>query len=132
MYWIVVIDIKHGVIPWQLLSLAFITMLIRYIILNQSIIEPIINSLVIAFSLHSFRLLLNAIYHKDTLGMGDIHLLAVIAFGFNDIRMTLYVLVIGSYVALLFMLVYKKVRVPFVPFLLLGTLGVMMYQIFFG
>ncbi|MGB0175245.1 MAG: prepilin peptidase [Acholeplasmataceae bacterium] len=132
MYWIAVIDIKHGLIPWQLLCFGFITILIQYIIENQSIIQPLMNSLVVTFSLHSFRLLLNAIYHKDTLGMGDIHLLAVIAFGFNDIGMTLYVLAIGSYIALFFMLIYKKKQVSFGPFLLLSTLGVMMYQIFFS
>lgn len=130
MTFIAYVDYKKGIIHWQSLSLALITMMIHYMILRQSLWIPALNSFAIFFSLHGLRLVMNWVYRKDTFGMGDIHLLTVMTFGFNDIKLTLYVLVISSYVTLFIMVITNKKMLPFGPFLIVSWMGVNVYQIF--
>lgn len=130
MGFIAFIDIKKGIIPWQLLLAVFIVMVLKDSNVNI-IVMSLVSSISIGIFLHSLRYVLNQIYKKDTLGMGDIHLLMVMTFGLHSIELSLYVLVIGSYLALFYMMIQKKHVIPFGPFLIISWIGVSHYQIFY-
>lgn len=128
---IAAIDMKKGIIPWQLLLLMLILITYQYIVDGKTLWIPFLYGSVMGVFLHSLRLVLNTLYQKDTLGMGDIHLMMVITYLFSSIEYSLYVIVIASYIALFVMLMLRKKQLPFGPFIIVSTIGVMIYQIFF-
>jgi prepilin signal peptidase PulO-like enzyme (type II secretory pathway) len=125
------IDIKKGIIPWQTLLVSFFIITLDHVFQNESIFNHLIQGIVVGVFLHSLRIVLNSIYKKDTLGMGDIHLLMVITYYLKSIELSLYVIVIASYVTIIFMMIFKMKQLPFGPFIILSTIGVSVYQIFF-
>ncbi len=128
---IAMIDIKKGIIPWQTLLVSFFIITLDHVFQNESIFNHLIQGIVVGVFLHSLRIVLNSIYKKDTLGMGDIHLLMVITYYLKSIELSLYVIVIASYVTIIFMMIFKMKQLPFGPFIILSTIGVSVYQIFF-
>lgn len=128
---IAAIDMKKGIIPWQLLLLMLLLISYQYIVDGKTLWIPFLYGGVMGVFLHSLRLVLNTLYQKDTLGMGDIHLMMVITYLFSSIEYSLYVIVIASYIALFVMLMLRKKQLPFGPFIMVSTIGVMIYQIFF-
>ena len=128
---VAIIDIKKGIIPWQALIILMGVITYGHILEKENILIQLIKGMSIGIFLHGFRMLLNSTYKKDTLGMGDIHLLVVITYFLKSIALTLYVIVIGSYITMIPMMILKKKQLPFGPFIVASAIGVSVYQIFF-
>jgi prepilin signal peptidase PulO-like enzyme (type II secretory pathway) len=69
---------------------------------------------------------MNTFYQKDTLGFGDIKLLALITF-IMSINTMPYIIFFSSFLTLVGMLVFNLRKIPFAPGILLSWIGVYLW-----
>jgi len=130
-----VIDYKHFVIPDKLLIITVIVSVLYYSYTQEfRILDNFLSSIILFASLYLLRFVSSKIFKKESLGMGDVKLgallgflmgwkaaLLAIFFGFNLAAIVLSVLFI-------FRVISKSRYVPFGPFIL----GGMFVYLFWG
>lgn len=118
-------DLEEYCLPLSL-NIGLIMLGLVYIWLGQIPIDILIPSVIGIVTLLLFRFVCNAIYKKDTLGLGDIFLLAalMINWGVTTGIISLYIAVIlGGLFSLSLVLLGKRKRsdyIPFGPFIFIG------------
>ncbi len=126
----VVSDFKYYYISDRVLLLGFISA----VIINYSYygfkytFQNIICALIIFGFMMLIKLLGNIAFKKESLGDGDIKLMAVLASIFG-LKFSFVVLFIGSLLGLIFSFMFKKKDgiIPFGPFLLIASLIVLYF-----
>ncbi len=105
-------------------GIATIITLCVYLSMND-VFKHIISSALLFAIMYSLKLLGNYMFKKESLGDGDIKLMAIIALALGAIN-SFVALFIGSVVGLIFSLIISKKNkegiIPFGPFLLIGAL----------
>lgn len=112
----------------------------NYIIPNTLIIFGIINSyktflknintsLLLFILLFLLVITMNKIYKKEMMGIGDIKLLFMLNLYFGIFH-TIYALFIACLICLVIILIKKKNKIAFAPYICLGFLFVYLYKYF--
>ncbi len=123
-----VIDLQHRMIPNKILGIILASGIVLNLILQvipwqQTVVGFVVSGLLVLL----IRVIGQQMLKKESMGMGDVKLAAVIGF-FIGWKLFLAALFIGSGSALLFILAMKWIdsqfheqQIPFAPFLSLGA-----------
>lgn len=122
LYIISVIDLKYRVIPNRILMILFIFG-VSFNLINNAIT---IRDMLSGFFIISVPLFIISLILKNSIGGGDIKLMAVAGacLGFDNIIMAFFISSICSFIVLLILLAMKKIKsndlIPYGPFLSIG------------
>ena len=133
-------DIKHYIIPDEVLIVGFIILLIEFVIntyVNDlsflaGIIKPVLNGAGAFAILYLFKVMGDFVFKKESLGGGDIKLLFIIGFvlGFDMAIVTIF---IASFIALplsIVSLIKNNNNVlPFGPYLSIAAIIILLTQL---
>lgn len=97
---------------------------VMFLLYNDSFqMISILESFLMLIFLIILRSMMNIFYQKDTLGFGDIKLLALITFIMSIDTMP-YIIFFSSFFTLVVMLVLNLKKIPFAPGILISWIGV--------
>lgn len=120
---IIIHDMKWMRIENHMLLLMLI-LHVMFLLYNDSFqMISILESFLMLIFLIILRSMMNIFYQKDTLGFGDIKLLALITFIMSIDTMP-YIIFFSSFFTLVVMLVLNLKKIPFAPGILISWIGV--------
>lgn len=131
---IFIIDLKHQIIPDELVILTFVLGIIN-ILLNLVLWKTYLLGSVIGFtSFYALGVIGSIIFKKDGMGFGDVKLMAALGllFGIKGIlAITLLSFFIGAIVGILLLVIKSKKGneyIPFGPFICIATFILLLFS----
>ena len=124
---IIIHDIKYMLIEDGILVSMIILNIFYMQYYQMSMMTNIIQSFIVFFMLIFLRYVMNRIHKKDMLGFGDIKLLSVITF-IISIESIPYIIFFSSFLALLWMVIFRIRKMPFAPSIIISTFGLFIWQ----
>ncbi len=123
----IVSDFKYYYISDRVLIISSIALLIAFIVFLKpmDLLVRVISAVVLFLFMIGIKILGNSMFEKESLGDGDIKLMAVIGFavGWLDSFVTLFFAsVLGLIFSLIILAKNKDHMIPFGPFLIMGSL----------
>lgn len=90
-----------------------------------------VGALLGAGILMAVRVLGELIFKKEAMGLGDVKYMAMLGglFGYTDIALLLFIAcILGSFVGILYKILYKESYIPFGPFLAIASIILLFYR----
>ena len=125
-------DFKYYYISDRVLIISLIAGLITFIVFDRSLlIERFISALVLFLFMYGVKILGNSMFNAESLGDGDIKLMAVLALliGWLDSFIALvFAAILGLIYSLIVLYKNKDHMIPFGPFLIMGAYIVVFFS----
>ena len=122
------VDMESYIVPNGFIIAGIINRLIERTVSGQAILflKDLFGAFAVSFGLYLVVYLMNRSLKKETFGGGDIKLIFMIVL-YTGIYKGILVLFLSSLMGLIIMIIFKKDKIPFGPYLSLGAFIVILY-----